>query len=254
VFSSAWQRVEPFSFPFLFCPGSSPRPDAAPACSCLADVVYQMRAALVLFLVVVALGQRPRKSVHALFGSSPLPPITDEELAEGAQAAADDLDNNLESESGYGLLMQAYKQEMAGQLSSTGRRLLGVPSPALSNSALENLASRIIKVLAGNVMKAPGTMGCGVAICGMSGRSHEGIMYPPGLCRVSRPTACVSWGLSTSNKHRGSDFLHEVLHAYTLRLQQQGKAGWHFQRYQVFDEHFNDCLTQLMGGSYLNYG
>jgi hypothetical protein len=215
-----------------------------------------MRAALVLFLVVAAFSQRPRKSrsVHALFGSSPLPPITDEEVAEGAQAAAEDLDNHLESESGYGVLLQAYKQEMEGQLSSTGRRLLGVPSRALSNSALESLANRIIKVLAGAVMHAPGTMGCGVSICGMSGRSHEGIMYPPGLCHVSRPTACVSWGLSTYNKHRGSDFLHEVLHAYTLRLQQQGKAGWHFSRYQVFDEHFNDCLTQLLGGSYLNYG
>ncbi len=44
------------------------------------------------------------------------------------------------------------------------------------------------------------------------------------------------------------------MHAYILRLQQRGKAGWHFRRYAVFDELFNDCLTQLLGSTYLNYG
>ena len=210
--------------------------------------------AVALFVLCVLGEARRHTAQQALFGAESVPPITQQEVAEGAQAARDDRIKHQDKETGYSLLMQSYRQEAAAANASTGRRLLAVPSPALSNAQLEDLSVRIITVLAGDVMKKPGTKGCSVDICGMTGRNHEGIMYPPVTCRVERPTACVSWGLSTANKHRGSDFLHEVLHAYTLRLKQQGKADWHFSKYSVIDEPFNDCLTQLLGGSYLNYG
>jgi hypothetical protein len=67
------------------------------------------------------------------------------------------LDTNLEKDSGYGLLLAQYKSDLAdAQESNTGRSLLGVPSRGLPNGALERLAARIVKVLAGAVKKAPG--------------------------------------------------------------------------------------------------
>jgi hypothetical protein len=199
--------------------------------------------------------ERPFVQEQQLFGDVKILPLSAAEVEAGQRRARQDLGDHLTSESGYGLLAQQFESDWSevGEF-STGRRLKGVPSRRLPNAALEALATRIIRVLGGEAMKPHGPLSCDLSRCKLAGRRHEGIMYPPGTCQVQVPTVCTSWGLSTSNAHRGSDFLHQTLHVYTLRLMEANKAHWHFRRYQIFDEPFNDCLTQLMGGSFLNYG
>ena len=144
---------------------------------------FQMRL-VALLVLCVALGEARPPSLQAAFVAAPLPPISEEELAEGARAAAADLEKHLEDDSGYGLLMQVYKQEMSDEFASasTGRQLLSLPTPALSNTALERLATRIITVLAGAVMKPSGTR---ESICGMNGPNHEAVMHPEHLSSVA---------------------------------------------------------------------
>lgn len=79
-----------------------------------------------------------------------------------------------------------------------------------------------------------------------------------GFCGYTRFTACASAGASRYGAVRGSVVLHEAMHMYMARLNQNGQGldvlDYRKLKSSYFNEPFTDCLTQALGGKWMHYG